>query len=239
MVGILAAVLVLPFFIDALEVPRVPLVPDVPGIKAPHHPASPRGIERISSSFSSLLGRACEGMAVRGVGRIGGITPGFCEEGETPPPPPPPEEEGSILINEIMYSPDGTDTDHEWVEVWNGTDSAVDLTDWVFADNQGNHGLALASGVIIVDAGEYFVIADDAAQFLADYPDFAGVLFQSSFSLANSGETISVKNAEGEVVDEVTYAPEQGADGDGDSLQRTPEGAWEPAAPTPGGENVT
>lgn len=241
MVGILAAVFVLPLFIDALEVPPVPSVPSVPsvsGIKPPHHPSSLRGTDRVSSSFSSLLERACAGMAVRGVGRIGGVTPGFCK-GEDAPPPPPPEEEGNVVISEIMYDPAGADDDHEWIEVWNGTDEAIDLTDWEFTENSGDHGLALASGVIIVDAGERFVIAEDAAQFLLDYPEFSGVLFDSSFSLSNTGEMIAIKNAGGDVVDEVTYDSAQGASDDGNSLQRTAEDTWVPAEPTPGEENAT
>lgn len=136
-----------------------------------------------------------------------------------------------------MYSPDGADSGHEWIEVWNGTNQSIDLSDWEFADNSGDHGLALAVGVITIDAGARFIIADDAVQFLVDYPEFSGILFDSSFSLSNDGETIAVKNAEGGVVDEVAYDPADGADGDGNSLQRSENGTWVGAPPTPGEES--
>ena len=39
----------------------------------------------------------------------------------------------SVIISEIMYDPQGTDTDHEWVELYNSGSDAVEITkDWRF-----------------------------------------------------------------------------------------------------------
>lgn len=115
----------------------------------------------------------------------------------------------------------------------NGTDGPVDFTDWQFVDGAGNHNLALAFGAIIIPSGGFAVIAEDAAQFLLDFPDYAQILFDSSFSLNNSGETLGIRNAEGTIVDEVTYSSSQGGSEDGNSLQLAGE-AWIAGIPTPG-----
>lgn len=240
MIGVLSVALTLPFITSAWELPsippRVPHIPhSIPEITPPPPPMLPERLGHPSAALSAILERSCERIASVAGSRL--HVPEWCEEGDDAPPPPPPEA-GAVVINEIMYNPADTDNNHEWIEVWNGTDEAIDLTDWEFTESGGDHGLALASGVIIIDAGGYFVIADDAAQFQIDYPEFSGVLFDSSFSLVNTGETVAVKDAGGGIVDEVMYDPADGADGTGESLQRTPEDTWEPAEPTPGAKNM-
>lgn len=238
LIVLLSVLFAIPVLASAWEIPKVPKVPHVPAVATPHMPPKPPGVGGVSNSFSSFLERACEDLIPGGVGRFPIIIPGFCTEKEVPPPPPP-EEEGSVAINEVMYSPDGADATHEWVEIVNGTNSPVDFSAWKFNESGGDHGLTLATSTAEVAAGGFAIIADDAEQFLLDWPLFSGTLFDSAFSLANTGETIAIKNAGGDVVDTLTYAPEQGADGDGNSLQRTPEDTWVGAVPTPGAANVT
>jgi thiamine phosphate synthase YjbQ (UPF0047 family) len=36
----------------------------------------------------------------------------------------------AVTINEIMYDPDGSDTNREWVELYNDGGSSVDLSAW-------------------------------------------------------------------------------------------------------------
>lgn len=86
----------------------------------------------------------------------------------------------------------------------------------------------LAGGIL--EVGNYAVIADNPEQFLIDYPDYEGLLFDSAFSLNNSGETISITD------DTVTYSSEIGANGDGNSLQLSGD-IFISASPTPGEEN--
>jgi hypothetical protein len=208
----------IPFNAEALR------VPGVPGIR---HVDS----ERIATRYHALIESACERL-MRGV--LLGVLPGFCPDA---PPPPPDEPEGSVVISEIMYNPAGTDAGHEWVEVMNGTNGPVDLSGWLFFDGEDN-ALSIILGAAVLPPGGFAVIASNSGLYLADWPDFAGTLFDSeTFSLSNQGETISLKNAIGDIMDEVTYVPEQGANGDGNSLQRIGED-WEAALPTPGAPAV-
>ena len=39
-----------------------------------------------------------------------------------------------ILISEVMYDPVRSDDKQEWIELYNGGDTAVDITKWTFTD---------------------------------------------------------------------------------------------------------
>jgi len=143
----------------------------------------------------------------------------------------------SISINEVMYDLEGTDSDREWIELMNAGAESVNLSNWKFFENNSNHGLSLYSGNESIGPGEFVVIADSPETFLSDWPSFSGNMFDSSWSsFSNTGETFSIKNEDGDIVDEFTYTPEDGANGDGKSLQLI-EGSFLPASPTPGSAN--
>lgn len=141
-----------------------------------------------------------------------------------------------VTISEIMYDPDGSDTNREWVEVYNDGASSVDMTSWKFVEADTNHGLTEYSGGMTLGAGEYGIIALDAATFAGEY-SVSGPVFDASFSLINSGgETLSLKDVGGNVVFTVSYDPTLGANDDGNSLQKY-SGSWIGADPTPGNAN--
>jgi hypothetical protein len=139
-----------------------------------------------------------------------------------------------VLITEIMYAPEGVDTNREWVEVCN-SGSLVDVTNWKFFENDTNHGLSRVSGSASLTSGSCAIIADNADVFLSDYPSFSGNLFDSTFSLKNTGETIRLKNEAGEEVDSATYSDADGAKDDGNSLHRAGSN-FISGTPTPGSE---
>lgn len=138
-----------------------------------------------------------------------------------------------VRFTEVMYDLEGADSEREWVEVCNlGTDT-VDLSGWKFFENGTNHGLTEASGGASLSAGSCAIIADNASTFLSEHGGFSGVLFDSSFSLANTTETTALRNADLVDVDTFTYNSDMGAAGDGNSLQNN-SGTWVAASPTPG-----
>lgn len=138
-----------------------------------------------------------------------------------------------VYINEIMYDLSGGDSGREWIEVYNSGSSAIDLSAWKFFENNTNHSLNNISGGTSLSAGGYAIIADVTTKFLLDWPSFSGILFDSTFSLNNTGETLSLKDSTQTVIDTVTYNSSTGANGDGNSLQKSGS-SWIAAAPTPG-----
>ncbi|PIQ79816.1 MAG: hypothetical protein COV79_03010, partial [Parcubacteria group bacterium CG11_big_fil_rev_8_21_14_0_20_41_14] len=90
-----------------------------------------------------------------------------------------------IIFTEIMYSPDGVDDKHEWVEIYNDSDSELNLDNWKFYDGDGEskHGLNIFQGSIIVPSSGYAVLVDNPEFFLEDWPDFSGTIIDSVVKL--------------------------------------------------------
>lgn len=141
-----------------------------------------------------------------------------------------------VVVSEIMYDAEGADAGHEWIEVFNAGSTSVPLTEWKLFEANSNHKITAVSGGDSLAPGAYAIIADNAATFLTDHTSYAGVLFDSTFSLSNTGESLSIRNADLIDSDLVSYTPELGAAGDGQSLNRVSVDAntFAPAAPSLG-----
>jgi hypothetical protein len=144
----------------------------------------------------------------------------------------------SVVINEIMFDlKEGGDTGREWVETYNAGDTAVDVTTLKFFEGNTNHSIKFIKGDQSIPASGYAVIADDSNKFLVDNPTFSGNLFDSTFSFSNDGETVSIKDSTGVVLDALSFAPTQGGAGDGSTLGKL-SGVFTSTDPTPGKANV-
>lgn len=124
-----------------------------------------------------------------------------------------------------MYNPDGSDTDREWVELYNAGPTPVDLGGWRLEDIQdGQVSEALPS--ILLNPGAALVVTADTGLFdaqwnaagnvhrieVANYPTFAN-------SPSSSNETIALRNLAGVFVDQINY------DDTGEWPRDSPDGA--------------
>src|SRR3989338_10460922 len=141
----------------------------------------------------------------------------------------------AIRINEIMYDLNGSDTGREWIEVYNDGSESLNLSAWRFYENGEKHGLNLIQGSWSLEAGGYIIIADNSTSFLADNPSYSSTLFDSSFSLLNTGESLALWNGS-EYFSNTTYSSSSGAAGDGKSLQLI-DSVWQSCTPTLGSAN--
>lgn len=127
-----------------------------------------------------------------------------------------------IVINEIMYDLPGTDTDREWIEIYNKGTNAVDLINWRFQEGGTKHILNSYQGGLILSPSGYAIIVDSASGFLGDHPGFSGIIIDSSFSLSNAGESLVLLESVDATtyVDEVSYQSSWGGAGNSGSLER-------------------
>ncbi len=105
------------------------------------------------------------------------------------------------VISEVMYDPAGTESAEEWVEIYNPTAAAIDLTGWSLADNAGSW--TFPDGTIL-GAGETLTVARDAAGFQALYgfaPDVDGL----TLSLANSADYLLLVDPKGNAISKVAW----------------------------------
>jgi hypothetical protein len=117
-----------------------------------------------------------------------------------------------IVITEIMYNNPGVD-DYEYIELYNNSMSAVDMTGWTMGGVTHTF-----SGTL--NAGEYIVLCQNPT--VLDPLFGTSSVMWTSGAVNNSGETITVFDGDGNIIDEVTYddaAPwPTSPDGDGFSL---------------------
>ncbi len=158
---------------------------------------------------------------------------------------------GDVLINEIMYNPDTGK--EEWVEIYNNTGSAINLTGWRFVEGGTAHALVSQQNGMTVDAGGYAILADSAALFLSDYgsnpSSGSWVVIDTVFSLSNTGEGIAISSSgfTGVLIDTLTYSNTWNNNVKGKTIERiNPAGSstdpsnWQESAAgggTPGAEN--
>ncbi|PIT96680.1 hypothetical protein COT82_01855 [Candidatus Campbellbacteria bacterium CG10_big_fil_rev_8_21_14_0_10_35_52] len=147
-----------------------------------------------------------------------------------------------VIINEIMYDLEGSDTKREWIEIYNNSSNQIDLTDWKFNDGS-NHILNIppekgGQGSIIIQPYNYAILASDAVTFLSEHSSFSGTIIDTVMSLNNTQDTLALIDLGGVTVDSVTYTSDLGAIGDGNSLQLILE-SWKALSPTQGIVNFT
>jgi len=144
-----------------------------------------------------------------------------------------------ITINEIQYNPEGTDGGYEWIEIYNNSDSPYSVEDFTFRESDKNHRLTHTNeslGWLLPSKG-YGIIADNPTKFLEKHPGFPGLLFDSSFTLVNTGELLELLNSDDELIYGFEYNPVWGGDGDGSTLGVL-NTIWKATSPTPGRANV-
>ncbi|MDI6781979.1 MAG: cohesin domain-containing protein [bacterium] len=129
-----------------------------------------------------------------------------------------------VIINEIMYDPQGSDTNREWVEVYNSNEfDDINLSGWKFFDGDGTtkHGLSLYQGTWTIPSQGYAVIVQKGATFTAVYGTNTGTIIEcSALTLVNSTATIALINSSNDFVGSVTYSSAFGANNNGRSLER-------------------
>lgn len=138
-----------------------------------------------------------------------------------------------VQINEVMYDLDGSDTDREWIEILNSGESSVLISNYSFRENDTNHKLESVEGGSEIPPSGYAVIVDNVQKFKVDNPQFSGILIDSTFSLSNTGETLSIVKGD-DIIDTVSYTDKDGASGDGKTLNRDGSG-WLVRSKNPGG----
>ena len=108
---------------------------------------------------------------------------------------------GHVVISEVMYDPPqtGVDSDYEWVELFNPTGAAVDLSGWKLQDNSVQDLIPS----FVLDPGQYLVVAATQTGFDANFPGFSGNLrsLENSIGggLSNTGDRVLLLDAGGNV----------------------------------------
>lgn len=103
-----------------------------------------------------------------------------------------------IVINEIHYN--SPDDEPEFIELYNASDQAVDLSGWTI----DGIDLTIAPGTVVL-AGDYVVFTDNDIQLRDQTSGNLLIGGQYSGGLSGGGELITLLDLDGNVIDEVEY----------------------------------
>ncbi|WP_342379662.1 lamin tail domain-containing protein [Myxococcus stipitatus] len=126
---------------------------------------------------------------------------------------------GGLIINEVLVNELGSDVSGEFVELVNTGSAAVSVGGWTVWDS-GTMRHTFPAGTT-VPAGGVVVVFGAAAGIPAGTPG-AVACSTGTLSLTNGGDTVSVRNASGTIVDSVTL-PSTLTGTDGVSANRSPD----------------
>ena len=138
---------------------------------------------------------------------------------------PTPSGAQNLLISEVFYDTPGTDSDEEWIEIYNPTASSVDLSNYKIGDEEasgGTEGMYRFPAGASIAAGQKITVALKATGFFALYgfnptyevidtsPSVPNMSVYSAWSsgtisLANTGDEMLLLNGSDAAVDVVTF----------------------------------
>jgi len=113
----------------------------------------------------------------------------------------------TIVINEINYNSSNDFDPGDWVELYNVYDIPVDISGWVFKDEDDTHAFMIPENTLIA-AGDYLVLCRDDSLFHSAFPEVDNYIGNFGFGLNNSGETVRLFNYLGGIIDSLTYYDE-------------------------------
>ncbi len=110
-------------------------------------------------------------------------------------------QENDMVINEIFADPVPSIglPEYEYIELYNRTDTAIDLTNWTIII--GTTDKIFPSSVIESDS--FVVLVKEDA--IDSFPNNISKIGFSSISLTNSGSDVILKNAEGKTINAISY----------------------------------
>ncbi len=108
----------------------------------------------------------------------------------------------AAVINEINYKSSDAFDPGDWVEIYNNSDSVLDISGWQLLD-EGND-FTVPPGTTIPARG-YLVLCRDLIDFQTFFPAVTNVIGDFGFGLAGGGELIQLLDSGGALIDEVEY----------------------------------
>jgi len=102
---------------------------------------------------------------------------------------------GSVVVNEVAWAGSLENSNDEWIELYNTTGSAIDLSGWLIEDDYTDSYTITAGSI---PAHGYFLIEDTETSVPTVTADAV-----IGLSLANSGDTLILKNSSLTTIDTV------------------------------------
>ena len=111
---------------------------------------------------------------------------------------------GSVRITEIVYQATPDRDSGDWIELYNASGAARDLSGWILKDESDSHAFPIPDGTVLPEKG-YRVFCVDSSAFHAVYPDVHEKTGNLNFGLGRDDE-VRLFAPNGTLVDSVDYS---------------------------------
>ncbi len=130
-------------------------------------------------------------------------------------------DERTIIFNEIMYKSSNDLKCGDWVELYNISDNPVDISNWIFKDEDDDHIFTIPQGTIL-NSKDYLVLCETEEDILNTYPNILNYIGNFDFGLGRP-DIIRLFDSNNKLIDSVAYSNispwDDNADGTGYSLE--------------------
>lgn len=109
-----------------------------------------------------------------------------------------------VVISEVFYDTPGTDSEEEWIELYNNSPVLLDISGWKIIDNNGSGASYTIPQGTTIDAGTFLTIAANSTGFNNLY-GYNADIYGGIPSLNNDGDALLLKNKTGTTYDAVAW----------------------------------
>ena len=110
----------------------------------------------------------------------------------------------NIVINEINYKSSDDFNSNDWLELYNPNSYAVDISNWIFSDDNDANIYEFPENTIIQEES-YLVIVKDIDDFSDSFAEISNYVGEFDFGLSSSSDAVRLFNSEMVIQDEVYY----------------------------------
>ena len=118
-----------------------------------------------------------------------------------------PNDGNSIVINEINYKSADENDAGDWVEIYNWGRIDLNISGWIFKDNDDSHQFVIPQNTII-KSKEYLVLCGKQSDFSTIHPNILNTVGDFDFGLGSSGDAVRLFDTTGQLVDSVAFGSE-------------------------------
>ena len=109
-----------------------------------------------------------------------------------------------IIINEINYNSSDLFNPSDWIEIYNNSINAIDLSFWKLKDEDDGHIFTIPSQTILLP-DEYLIFCKDTVKFMNCFPSVTKLIGNLGFGLGGGGDMIRLYDSSESLVDIVEY----------------------------------
>jgi hypothetical protein len=127
-----------------------------------------------------------------------------------------------VIVSEINYNSDSVNNPGDWFELWNTSNTAVNISGWYMRDDNNNNVYQFPPNTILNPQARLVVFRDDVA-FATMFPNVNNKVGPFSFGLSNSGDCIRLYDSQNKIKFTVCFTDKSPwpleADGGGYTLE--------------------